>query len=73
MRRALDHGAMGFIPKSADAATLGAAIAAVLEGERWAPAAALTAPAAEHDAARRVRELTPQAAARAADARRRHA
>lgn len=63
MRRALDHGAMGFIPKSADAATLGAAIAAVLEGERWVPDAALTAPAAdaaEHDAARRVRELTPQ-------------
>lgn len=63
MRRALDHGAVGFIPKSADAATLGAAIATVLEGERWAPPAALTAPAAaaaEHDAARRIRDLTPQ-------------
>ena len=63
MRRALDHGAMGFIPKSADAATLGAAITAVLDGERWAPEAALSAPAAdaaEHDAAQRVRELTPQ-------------
>jgi len=63
MRRALDHGAVGFIPKSADAATLGEAIAAVLAGDRWAPAAALAAPAAEpdeHDAARRLRELTPQ-------------
>lgn len=63
MRRALDHGAVGFIPKSADAATLGSAITAVLAGDRWAPPAALSAPAAddaEHDAARRVRELTPQ-------------
>ena len=63
MRRALDHGAMGFIPKSADAATLAAAIDTVLQGERWAPPAAFTAPAAtdaEHDAARRIRDLTPQ-------------
>ena len=63
MRRALDHGAMGFIPKSADAATLGGAITRVLEGDRWAPAAADAAPALpadEHDAARRVRDLTPQ-------------
>ena len=63
MRRALDHGAMGFIPKSADSATLGHALAQVLEGERWAPPAALAAPAAaadEHDAAQRVAGLTPQ-------------
>jgi DNA-binding NarL/FixJ family response regulator len=63
MRRALDHGAVGFLPKSADAATLGEAIDAVLAGDRWAPAAALKAPAAgaeEHDAAQRVRDLTPQ-------------
>lgn len=63
MRRALDHGAVGFIPKSADAATLGTAIQAVLDGDRWAPAAAMSAPAAaaeEHDAARRLRDLTPQ-------------
>ena len=63
MRRALDHGAVGFIPKSADAATLGAALAAVLAGDRWAPPAALGAPPAtadERDAARRLRELTPQ-------------
>jgi DNA-binding NarL/FixJ family response regulator len=63
MRRALDHGAIGFLPKSADAASLGEAIGAVLAGDRWAPPAALKAPAAaadEHDAAQRVRELTPQ-------------
>ncbi|MFC7302365.1 response regulator transcription factor [Cognatiluteimonas weifangensis] len=63
MRRALDHGAVGFIPKSADAATLGAALAAVLAGDRWAPAGALQAPAASADeqaVAQRVRELTPQ-------------
>ncbi|MGH8032459.1 MAG: response regulator [Luteimonas sp.] len=63
MRRALDHGAMGFIPKSADAATLGTAITQVLDGDRWAPASAHAAPGAaadEQDAAQRMRELTPQ-------------
>ena len=63
MRRALDHGAIGFIPKSADAKTLGEAISTVLEGDRWAPPAALNAPATaadEHDAAHRLRDLTPQ-------------
>jgi DNA-binding NarL/FixJ family response regulator len=63
MRRALDHGAMGFIPKSADSATLGEALGRVLEGDRWAPPAAGGAPAApadEHEAARRVAGLTPQ-------------
>ncbi|MGY0557435.1 MULTISPECIES: response regulator [unclassified Lysobacter] len=63
MRRALDHGAVGFIPKSADVATLGEAIGTVLAGDRWAPSAAFNAPAAdpdEHDAARRLRDLTPQ-------------
>ena len=63
MRRALDHGAMGFIPKSADAATLGMAITHVLDGDRWAPATALAAPPAsadEHAAAQRLRDLTPQ-------------
>jgi DNA-binding NarL/FixJ family response regulator len=63
MRRALDHGAVGFLPKSADAAQLGEAIRHVLAGDRWVPAAALTAPGAaseEHDVARRLRDLTPQ-------------
>src|SRR3546814_4304788 len=59
MRRALDHGAMGFIPKSGDAVKLGEAIGRVLDGEQWAPAAAFNATAAqteEHDAARRLRD-----------------
>lgn len=63
MRRALDHGALGFIPKSADADTIAHAVGQVLEGERWAPAAAATAPALGHDerdVAKRLRELTPQ-------------
>ncbi len=63
MRRALDHGAMGFIPKSSDAATLSAALRRVLDGERWVPLAAQDAPptaADERDIAARVRELTPQ-------------
>ncbi len=63
MRRALDHGALGFIPKSADSDTIGEAIGAVLDGERWAPAEAINAPAIsrdEHEIAQRLRDLTPQ-------------
>ena len=63
MRRALDHGALGFIPKSADSETIGIAEGQVLDGERWAPAAAASAPAMDRDeeaVARRLRELTPQ-------------
>ena len=63
MRRALDHGALGFIPKSASSDTIGEAIGQVLEGERWAPAAAHAAPGIgrdEYEVAQRLRELTPQ-------------
>lgn len=63
MRRALDHGAMGYIPKSADAATLADALLSVLEGDTWLPDTALPATGAgpeEQQAAARVRELTPQ-------------
>ncbi|RZA12202.1 MAG: response regulator transcription factor, partial [Lysobacteraceae bacterium] len=63
MRRALDHGAMGFIPKSSDAATLANALRQVLDGERWVPAGAQDAPPTgreEREVAARVRELTPQ-------------
>lgn len=63
IRRALDHGAAGFIPKSADASTLRHAIATVLEGGRWAPPQVAQGSAVdreEADVAARVRELTPQ-------------
>lgn len=63
VRRALEHGAAGFIPKSSDTATIGLAIAAVLDGGHWAPAqpdgARGVAPE-EADIAERIRELTPQ-------------
>jgi len=63
IRRALAHGAVGFIPKSADAATIHAAIGAVLSGGTWAPASASGSEgidAEEARVARAVRELTPQ-------------
>jgi len=61
MRRALAHGAMGFIPKSADAQTIGNAVALVLSGEIYDPFAhsELAISAEERLAASRVRELTP--------------
>ena len=63
VRRALDHGAAGFIPKSSDPGTIRDAIATVLDGGHWAP------PQAEHaeglapgeaQIAARLQELTPQ-------------
>ncbi|HRN62602.1 MAG TPA: response regulator transcription factor [Luteimonas sp.] len=63
VRRALDHGAMGFIPKSSNAEALGIALRHVLDGDRWVPDIAGSAPETapdEHDIAARVRELTPQ-------------
>ena len=63
MRRALDHGAMGFIPKSADVHTLDVALRQVLDGTPWIPPSALHvsgADASEHEAASGVRDLTPQ-------------
>ncbi len=63
IRRALDHGAMGFIPKSSNADALGAALRRVLDGDRVVPDLAGSAPATapdEHDVAARIRELTPQ-------------
>ncbi|MBW8367072.1 MAG: response regulator transcription factor [Arenimonas sp.] len=63
VRRALEHGAAGFIPKSSDTATIGIAIAAVLEGGHWLPPqsdhAGGLAPE-EADIAERIRGLTPQ-------------
>lgn len=64
MRRVLDHGALGFIPKSTDSARIGEALLQVLDGECWAPANVLQAPRAaddeERETARRISELTPQ-------------
>ncbi|MHC9083565.1 response regulator [Luteimonas sp. RIT-PG2_3] len=63
MRRALDHGAMGFVPKSVDATIIGAALQKVLDGDRWIPDGIADVSAVspeEHQVAARVRELTPQ-------------
>lgn len=63
MRRALDHGAMGFIPKSSDSHALGRALQQILDGFPWAPEGVHTTPGAnEHEllVAERLRELTPQ-------------
>jgi DNA-binding NarL/FixJ family response regulator len=63
MRRAMDHGAAGFIPKSANSETLIQAISAVLDGELWLPTAIDEVPGVsdqEADVAARIRDLTPQ-------------
>ena len=64
IRRAIAHGASGFIPKSANAATIGRAIATVLDGEVWLPAEAHGSQSQpspeENDVAARVASLTPQ-------------
>jgi DNA-binding NarL/FixJ family response regulator len=63
VRRALGHGATGFIPKSADVATLVGALRTVLDGGTWAPAESSRGAALEPEEAqlaRRLAELTPQ-------------
>jgi DNA-binding NarL/FixJ family response regulator len=65
IRRALAFGAQSFVSKSADAATIGDTILAVLRGEVVAPAALLSEkePAADYGAleiAQRMAQLTPQ-------------
>lgn len=63
MRRALDHGAMGYIPKSADATTLSEALLCVLDGDTWLPDTILPetgADSEEKQAAAHLRELTAQ-------------
>jgi DNA-binding NarL/FixJ family response regulator len=63
VRRALEHGAAGFIPKSSSPSVIRDAIAAVLEGGSWIPAQAEHAEGIapeEADVAQRIRELTPQ-------------
>lgn len=66
VRRALDHGAAGFIPKSASPAEIGEAIRNVLDCGSWLPptlaeaVAALPADPADADLASRLARLTEQ-------------
>lgn len=62
IRRALRHGAAGFVPKSSPPSVMGEALHAVLAGERWVPPGVGDAPLEreESELAARVAELTPQ-------------
>jgi DNA-binding NarL/FixJ family response regulator len=64
MQRAIAHGAAGFVPKSSDLATIGAAVHAVLEGDTWLPPGVAAEGAGldpeEEALARRIADLTPQ-------------
>ncbi|GLQ36687.1 DNA-binding response regulator [Rhizobium albus] len=63
IRRVLDLGASGFIPKSASIDDIRAAVRAVLDGEVWVPASIDVAEEADtevQDLIRRLQTLTPQ-------------
>lgn len=65
MRRAIAHGASGYIPKSSSLDDMARAILRVLDGDVWLPIAAAASPSAslaadEVDIAHRIRDLTPQ-------------
>jgi DNA-binding NarL/FixJ family response regulator len=64
VRRALAHGASGYLAKSATVEDIGAAVRAVLEGELWIPTSVADARAElkpdEAAVAARLAELTPQ-------------
>ena len=63
IRRCIDFGASGFIPKTTGVETMCAAIRAVLDGEQWTPPDVdLTRPADKEtvDIVRRLAALTPQ-------------
>jgi DNA-binding NarL/FixJ family response regulator len=62
IQRAIDYGASGFIPKSADLPTIAKAIESVLEGNIWLPEKSLDSPAneAEKAFAEKIKTLTPQ-------------
>ena len=63
IRRVLDLGASGFIPKSASIDEIRAAVRAVLDGEVWVPASIDVAEEADtevQDLIRRLQTLTPQ-------------
>jgi DNA-binding NarL/FixJ family response regulator len=64
IRRALEHGAAGFIPKSSSIETITAAINAILMGEIWSPDSVQAdlpgGNVSELELAARMSELTPQ-------------
>ena len=65
MRRAIAHGASGYIPKSSSLDDMAQAISAVLDGDVWLPASAAGSKPThlapdEVDIAQRIRDLTPQ-------------
>ena len=62
IRRALAHGASGFIPKSADADLIQRALNTVIDGETFDPFAhgAVRLDEAERELSKRLAELTPQ-------------
>ncbi|CAB3708591.1 response regulator transcription factor [Achromobacter pestifer] len=60
MRRSMDHGVQGFIPKSIDAATLGDALRHVLGGGAWLPERSDTAGSDAAPPTASTRDLTPQ-------------
>src|SRR5690606_15382800 len=63
VRGALDHGAMGFMPRSSASRQLGQALQQILEAFPWAPVGVDIGAGADEDemaAANRFRDLTPQ-------------
>jgi len=62
IRRAIDYGASGFIPKSADLPTISKAVESILQGNIWLPEKASDSPVSheEKDFAERIKTLTPQ-------------
>lgn len=57
IRRALEFGAIGFIPKSAPLDTIAEAVRRILAGDSWTPVATGAVPAR---VAEQIRDLTPQ-------------
>jgi DNA-binding NarL/FixJ family response regulator len=64
IRRAIEHGAAGYIPKSSSIETITSAIASVLLGEIWTPDTTVSnlpgKNASELELAERMSQLTPQ-------------
>ncbi|MFT0891187.1 response regulator [Pseudochelatococcus sp. G4_1912] len=63
IRRSIDYGASGFIPKSLDVPTMGQALQAILEGRTWVPSDIdLSQPTDRetNELIRRLTSLTPQ-------------